>query len=56
MDPLPKFATPLLSQSAKIYVRLFFAYTITVPVRSCLVSFTDSEGIENGDISRSLGG
>ena len=29
------------------FIRLCFAYTVTVPVRSCLVSFTDSEGIEH---------
>jgi hypothetical protein len=28
-------------------VRLIFAYTSSVPSRSCLVSFTDSEGIEH---------
>jgi len=27
-------------------IRLYFAYTGIVPIRSCLVSFTDSEGIE----------
>ena len=29
------------------FIRLCFAYTVTVPVRSCLVSFTDSESIEH---------
>jgi hypothetical protein len=28
-------------------IRLLFAYTSFVPSRSCLVSFTDSEGIEH---------
>jgi hypothetical protein len=28
-------------------IRLYFAYTAIVPIRSCLVSFTDSEGIEH---------
>ena len=30
-----------------IFVRLIFAYTKSVPSRSCLVSFTDAEGIEH---------
>lgn len=28
-------------------IRLIFAYTSSVPLHSCLVSFTDSEGIEH---------
>ena len=31
----------------QIGIRLCFAYTGIVPIRSCLVSFTDSEGIEH---------
>jgi hypothetical protein len=28
-------------------IRLYFAYSGIVPIRSCLVSFTDSEGVEH---------